>query len=164
MSGTFILDATETNLLASLDLDADDNYYGTALKVNAPGLVQFDLTLPDPAAADDATIEVQIIGCETADFSTGPVVPIAAFPKIYEALHNTSVTAGQAYYALVTCVDFTYIKARCEVIDGTNGDWNVTELATLYMRPWAYKRGQASKCVADTDTWYPAAGGFNPAA
>ena len=164
MTGFNVLDATETNLLASLDLDADDNYYGTALKVNAPGYVSFHLTLPDPAAADDATIEVQIIGCETADFSTSPVVPIAAFPKIYEALHNTSITAGQTTYRLETYVGFTYIKARCEVIDGTNGDWNVGDAALMYMRPATYRRGDATKCVADTDTWYIAAGGFNPAA
>lgn len=164
MSGTFISEATETNLLASLDLDADDNYYGTALQVNAPGYVSFHLVLPDPAAADDATIEVQIIGCETSDFSTSPVVPIVAFPKIYEALHNTSIAAGQTSYRLETYVGHTYIKARCEVIDGTNGDWNVGDAATLYMRLPGDGRTDAVRCVADTDTWHLAAGGFNPAA
>jgi hypothetical protein len=164
MTGFNILDATETNLLAGVALDADGNDEGTALRVNAPGYVSFHLVLPDPAAADDATIQVQIEGCETSDFSTDPVVPIAAFPTILEAAHNTAVAAGQTSYRLETYVGHTFIRSRSIVIDGTNGDWNVGDAATLYMRPATYRRGDALKVVADTDTWYVAAGPFNPAA
>jgi hypothetical protein len=161
---TFIKDASETNLLASLALDADDNYWGTAFLAGRPGMVSFHLTLPDPAAADDATILVSIIGCETSDFSTAPVLPIASFPMIREAAHNTAIAAGQTSYALITYVDSLYIASYSEVIDGTNGDWNVTELATLYMRPWEYGLWNSRNAVADTDTWKLAAGPFNPAA
>lgn len=162
--GTYMTDDDEVNLLAGLDLDADDNYWGTAHQCDYPGPVSFTLTLPDPAAADDATIEVQIIGCETADFSTAPVIPIASFGLLGEAAHNVAVTAGQASYVLRTFVDHKYVAARAVVIDGTNGDWNVGDAATLYMRPFVYHQSAGSQATADTDTWLDAAGPFNPAA
>ena len=162
--GTLMTDALATNLLAGLDLDADDNYWGTALQVDYPGMVSAHLTLPDPNAADDATIEVQLIGCETSDFSTAPVIPIASFGLLGEAAHNTAVAAGQSKYVLRTYIDHKYVAARAVVIDGTNGDWNVGDAASLYLRPFAKDLNPGSQAVADTDTWLYASAPFNPAA
>lgn len=134
MAGTYILDANAPNLLAGMTLDADGTIAGTAVQVDAPGSVQARLTIDDPDAANDATIQVTIQGCETENFTTSDVRTLYAFPTIGEAAGNTAV-AEQPFESPAFDCDAKYIRAVAVMLDGTNGDYAGS---TLYLVPPYY--------------------------
>jgi hypothetical protein len=138
MSGTYLYDAATTNLLAGMTLDADGTITGTAVQVNWPGPVRALLTIDDPAAADDATFQVTIQGCETSDFTTSDVRTFVVSPTYTEAAANTAV-AQQPFEFDFVC-DSQYVRAVVVMLDGTNGDYAGS---TLVLAPPHYQQGWA---------------------
>jgi hypothetical protein len=130
MAGTYLHDAAAVNLLSGMTLDADGTINGTAAQVNWPGDVRAFLTIDDPAAADDATFQVSIQGCETSDFTTSDVRTLGSYPTIGEAAGNTAVL--EQPFELALHVDSQYVRAVVVMLDGTNGDYAGS---TLYLEP-----------------------------
>lgn len=144
MAGTFVQDANATELLSSVTLSADALTFpgdtGDAVQVNAPLYVLFTLTVLDPDAANDATLQVGIQGCETSDFTTSDVVEIAWFGELDEAslvTDGATTTAGAVYQLGPICVDTKFIRAAAIVETGTAGDFTGSTLtwdAPYYQR------------------------------
>jgi hypothetical protein len=141
MAGSFVHDANATNLLAALDLATDTATIltGTALQVNAPGMVQFRWTVTDPGNGTAATWRVGIQGCETSNFSTSDVVDIAWFGLLTEDLIEAHIAAGMTDFVLGPIwVATKYIRVASLLDDGTAGDFAGS---TLYMEAPFYELG-----------------------
>jgi hypothetical protein len=142
MAGSFVHDANATNLLAALDLATDTATIltGTALQVNAPGMVQFRWTVTDPGNGTAATWRVGIQGCETSNFTTSDVVDIGWFGLLTEDGIETEISlSGSAVYQLGPIyVGTKYIRVASLLDDGTAGDFAGS---TLYMEAPSYKLG-----------------------
>lgn len=123
MPGTYIKDATETNLLAGMDLATDATSNGTIVQVNAPQFVRFVLTTGTVTGINT----VVITGDDTSDFSGTTTRTLGTF--------NLVAADDDDSYELDTFVDTKYIRVTLTI--GTGGDMSAS---TLYMRPPHYLR------------------------
>lgn len=121
--GTYATDYLAPDLLTGADLASDGTDRGDIVEVDWPQLTTFVLTTGTVTGANSIAIE----GCETADFSTDPVVTYGGF----------TLVAGDDddEYFFSTKITSKYLRAFVTI--GTGGDLSAS---TLYPRAFDYLR------------------------
>ena len=111
MPGTVVRDSLAVDLLADITLTTAGADVGTALEILWPGEVTFELVI-GVVTGTTPTMQIDIEGCETSDFTTADVVTLGTILVGDEA--------DAAVFAETTFVNSKYVRADVTIV-GTSG-------------------------------------------
>lgn len=108
MPGTYAHDSNASNLLTGATLNAAGSSNGTAVEVVKPGRVRAHLKLSTVSSTgNSATIQVELEGCESSDFSTTDVFSLSSTRVI---AGTDALLSNLNWYEDLRC-DYEYIRA-----------------------------------------------------